>query len=77
MAIIIYTREECSRCQLVKRYLDRYNLEYIEEDFDRHRESLFNIKSTMLPIVKINGKFIEIDSVRDLDDKLREFGLIK
>lgn len=70
----IYSKENCSRCKLLKRWLESKRIDFEEVDVEKDSEALDKLISAnrrSLPVVEIDGEFVDFDEYNDLLKKIK------
>lgn len=75
MKVLLYTAPACPFCVIVKKYLERNNVEFIEVDIskDSMKKEEMEKKSNQsnVPVVDVNGKIIIGYNLRKLKEALK------
>lgn len=65
----VYSLELCSRCKMLKMWLNAKDIEFTEVDVDEDleaREKLVQAERTSMPVLEIDGEFVEYDEYNDI-----------
>lgn len=67
--ITLYSGTGCSKCMMLKRWLEIKEVDYNEINVHEDEESLKKLqeaKRTSLPVVEINGEFVDFKEYNDI-----------
>lgn len=53
--VIVYSKEDCQPCRMVKRWLDKHEVKYTEEKADNHVDYLNELGYRQAPVTVTNG----------------------
>lgn len=71
--IKVYSKDGCSKCVMLKRWLDVKKIEYTEVNISEDEESrqkLIEAKKRSLPVLEINGEFVTYNEYNDILDMI-------
>ena len=66
---LIYTNKNCSKCQMLKRWLNMKEIDFIEKNISEDENALKLLREEErihLPQVTIDGKFVDFEEYNDL-----------
>lgn len=79
--VVVYGTRWCAATQLVRRYLDRYGIQYVYRDLDRDKEAADQVRwwtggFLSHPTVEIQGEILVEPLTNELNATLSKHGLI-
>lgn len=79
--VVVYGTRWCAATQLVRRYLDRYGIQYVYRDLDRDKEAADQVRwwtggFLSHPTVEIQGEILVEPLSNELNAALSKHGLI-
>lgn len=65
----IYSKPDCSKCNMLKRWLEIKGIDYNEIDISKNQEGMDKLVSsnrTSLPVVEIEDEFVDLNEYNDI-----------
>lgn len=72
--VTVYSKPNCGKCKMLKRWLDIKGLEYSEVDITQNEESYGKIVSagrTSLPVLEINDEFVDFEEYNEILEMIK------
>lgn len=72
--LTVYSKPNCSKCNMLKRWLEIKKIDYQEIDVSKDEKSLDKLVSsnrTSLPVLEISGEFVDIDEYSDIIELIK------
>lgn len=70
----IYSKPNCSKCNMLKRWLEIKGIDYNEIDISKNQEGMDKIVSsnrTSLPVVEIEDEFVDLNEYNDIIELIK------
>ena len=70
----IYSKPNCSKCKMLKRWLEIKGIDYNEIDISKNQEGMDKLVSsnrTSLPVVEIEDEFVDLNEYNDIIELIK------
>ena len=70
----IYSKPNCSKCTMLKRWLEIKGIDYNEIDISENQEGMDKLVSssrTSLPVVEIEDEFVDLNEYNDIIELIK------
>lgn len=70
----IYSKPDCSKCNMLKRWLEIKGIDYNEIDISKNQEGMDKLVSsnrTSLPVVEIEDEFVDLNEYNDIIELIK------
>ena len=70
----IYSKPDCSKCKMLKRWLEIKGIDYNEIDISKNQEGMDKLVSsnrTSLPVVEIEDEFVDLNEYNDIIELIK------
>lgn len=70
----IYSKPNCSKCNMLKRWLEIKGIDYNEIDISKNQEGMDKLVSsnrTSLPVVEIEDEFVDLNEYNDIIELIK------
>lgn len=73
MSVIVYSKPNCSKCKMLKRWLSLKNVDYVEIDILENEQGynkIIEAGRSSLPVLEINNEFVDYNEYNDILDMI-------
>ena len=70
----VYSKPNCSKCNMLKRWLEIKGIDYNEIDISENQEGMDKLVSsnrTSLPVVEIEDEFVDLNEYNDIIELIK------
>lgn len=70
----VYSKPNCSKCNMLKRWLEIKGIDYNEIDISKNQEGMDRLVSsnrTSLPVVEIEDEFVDLNEYNDIIELIK------
>lgn len=70
----VYSKPNCSKCNMLKRWLEIKGIDYNEIDISESQEGMDKLVSsnrTSLPVVEIEDEFVDLNEYNDIIELIK------
>lgn len=70
----VYSKPNCSKCNMLKRWLEIKGIDYNEIDISKNQEGMDKLVSsnrTSLPVVEIEDEFVDLNEYNDIIELIK------
>ena len=70
----VYSKPNCSKCTMLKRWLEIKGIDYNEIDISENQEGMDKLVSsnrTSLPVVEIEDEFVDLNEYNDIIELIK------
>ena len=70
----IYSKPDCSKCKMLKRWLEIKGIDYNEIDISENQEGMDKLVSSnriSLPVVEIEDEFVDLNEYNDIIELIK------